>query len=91
MLRITEKEENRRIVRLRLDGSISADSADELWEICTRHQSQAARSVVIDMEGVSFMSPDAARKLARMRSDSLRVINCSPFIAALLDTTTDSD
>ena len=91
MLRITEKKENGQIVRLRLDGSVSADTADELWEMCSRHQSQAAHRLVIDMEGVSFMSPEAARKLARMRSDSLRVINCSPFIAALLDTTTDSD
>jgi hypothetical protein len=32
------------------------------------------------------MSHDAAQKLVRMRTESLRVINCSPFIAAVLDT-----
>jgi hypothetical protein len=38
------------------------------------------------MTGVNFMSHDAAQKLVRMRTESLRVINCSPFIAAVLDT-----
>jgi anti-anti-sigma regulatory factor len=91
MLRITENEENGRVVRLRLDGAVSAEAADELWQLCARYQTEAARNLVIDMEGVNFMSPEAARKLARMRNDSLRVINCSPFVATLLDTTTDSD
>jgi hypothetical protein len=37
------------------------------------------------MAGVNFMHDDAARKLAQLRAESVRVINCSPFIAALLD------
>jgi anti-anti-sigma regulatory factor len=91
MLRITENVEDGRIVRLRLDGSVAAESAEALWELCSSHQSTSRRTLLIDMAGVNFMSPEAARKLARLRSDSLRVINCSPFIATLLDTTTDSD
>lgn len=88
MLRITEKIEDRRSIRLRLDGTVSAESADDLEKLCARYQSTDGRTVVIDMAGVNFMSPEAAQKLARLRGDSLRVINCSPFIATLLDTTT---
>jgi anti-anti-sigma regulatory factor len=91
MLRITEKLEDGRIVRLRLDGTVSAESAEVLWELCSSHQSTSGRTLLIDMAGVNFMSSDAARKLARLRTDSLRVVNCSPFIATLLDTKTDSD
>ena len=91
MLRITEKIEDRHVVRIRLDGSVSAESAEDLWEVCAHHQSTDGRTLVIDMAGVNFMSPEAARTLARMRSDSLRVINCSPFIETLLDAAIDLD
>lgn len=90
MLRITEEKATGRIVRLRLDGAISADNAEELSQLCARYRTEAERSLIIDMEGVNFMTPEAARKLAGMRTDSLRLINCSPFISTLLDTTTDS-
>ncbi|HKY09444.1 MAG TPA: STAS domain-containing protein [Candidatus Binatia bacterium] len=85
MLRITENIESDRAVRLRLDGTISKESFDELARICARHQSNKSRTLILDMAGVSFMHDDAARSLARLRDDSVRVINCSPFIAALID------
>ena len=90
MLRISE-EEDRRVVRLRLDGTVSTESADDLWKLCERYRSNGGRPLVIDMGGVSFMSAEVAEKLAGIRTDSLRIINCSPFIARLLDTKTDSD
>jgi hypothetical protein len=37
------------------------------------------------------MNDGAAKKLARLRCDSLRIINCSPFIAALLNIVEDRD
>jgi hypothetical protein len=89
MLRITETVDSR-FIRLRLDGSVSSEAADDLRKLCVSYQTDGARTMVIDMDGVSFMSPEAARKVAQMRTDSLRVINCSPFIATLLDATTDS-
>lgn len=91
MLRITENLENSTIVRLRLDGTISQETFDELAEVCARHQKTGERTVFVDMAGVNFMSHDAAQKLARMRTESLRVINCSPFIAAVLDTAKKMD
>jgi hypothetical protein len=84
MLRITENLENYPAVRLRLDGTVSQEASDELFELCARYRSIGKRTVIVDMAGVNFMSHEAARKLARMRTESLRVINCSPFIATLL-------
>jgi hypothetical protein len=43
------------------------------------------------MAGVTFMQPEPAYKLAHLKRDSLRIINCSPFIAALLDTADNND
>jgi anti-anti-sigma regulatory factor len=91
MLRITEKTEDRRVVRLRLDGTLSTESFDDLRKVCADYHTSDRRTVIIDMAGVSFMSAETARRLARMRTDSLRIVNCSPFIATLLDTASDPD
>jgi len=85
MLRITENIESDRAVRLRLDGTVSAESFEELVRICARYQSNKTQILILDLGGVSFMHDEAARSLARLRAESVRVINCSPFIAALLD------
>ena len=86
MLRITENFENGNAIRLRLDGTVSLETFGELTEVCDRHQRVDHRTIIVDMAGVSFMHDDAARRMARMRGESLCIINCSPFIAALLDT-----
>ena|SRR5688572_10981217 len=86
MLRITEYLENDKAIRLRLDGTLSSQSFDGVAQLCARHQSHAGQTIIVDMAGVNFMHDEAARKLARLRTESVRVINCSPFIAALLDT-----
>jgi hypothetical protein len=43
------------------------------------------------MAGVNFMHETAAQRLAKLRSESLQIINCSPFIAALLDSAKSLD
>jgi anti-anti-sigma regulatory factor len=91
MLRITEKLEKDNAVRLRLDGTLSTDSFDELAQLCARHQRNGGQPVIVDMAGVNFMHDNAARKLAQLRTESVRVINCSPFIAALLNTAKNLD
>jgi anti-anti-sigma regulatory factor len=89
MLRITETVDSR-FIRLRLDGSVSSEAADDLRKLCASYQANGSGTLIIDMDGVSFMSSEAAWKLAGMRTDSLRLINCSPFITMLLNTATDS-
>ena len=91
MLRITENLENNTAVRVRLDGTISQEAAHELAALCARHQSAGKQTIIVDMAGVSFMSHEAAQNLASMRTESLRLINCSPFIATLLDNAKNSD
>lgn len=89
MLRITENLENDQTMRLKLDGTISSDSVGELEEMIAMHQS--SNEVILDMVGVSFMNEAAAKKLAALRGESLRIINCSPFISALLDMVEKTD
>jgi len=91
MLRITENLENGKTVRLRLDGTVSAVSLPELEEICSRHQGTDARVILLDLAGVVFMNDEAARKFVELRNDRLRIINCSPFIEALLKTVEKED
>jgi anti-anti-sigma regulatory factor len=86
MLRITETLESQKTIRLRLDGTISTESIAELAETCARHQDKPQKLILLDLAGVDFMKDDAARKLADLQGDSIRIINCSPFIATLLET-----
>jgi anti-anti-sigma regulatory factor len=91
MLRISEIFENFETVRLRLDGTISEKNFDEIQELCVRHGQIGGRTIIVDMAGVNFMNDAAANRLARLRRKSLCIINCSPFIAALLDAACDED
>jgi hypothetical protein len=86
MLRITENAENGRTVRLRLDGTVTSTSYSELEAACTRHREAPEKIILVDMAGVVFMNNEMASKLAGLRSEKLRIINCSPFIETLLNT-----
>jgi anti-anti-sigma regulatory factor len=91
MLRITENTENGKTVRLRLDGTVNSASYAELEAACSRHPESAGRVILVDMAGVVFMNNEVASKLAGLRSEQLRIINCSPFIETLLNTVERSD
>jgi anti-anti-sigma regulatory factor len=85
MLRITENSDDAKTVRIRLDGTVSLESLAELDEALTRHQNSPQKTIILDMAGVDFMKDEAARKLVNLQSDALRIVNCSPFIATLLE------
>lgn len=91
MLRITEDTENGKTVRLRLDGTVNTASYVELEAACLRHQGSARKVILVDMAGVVFMINEVASKLAGLRSEQLRIINCSPFIETLLNTREPSE
>lgn len=84
MLRITEKLESGRIVRLRLDGRVTAVALPELEQTCSRYLAADAKVVLLDLGGVVFMNDEVARKLIELRNARLKLINCSPFIEALI-------
>ena len=91
MLRITENLENGDAIRLRLDGTLTTDSYTELDKALARYHDGKASTIILDMAGVSFMTDESADKLARIKGENLRIINCSPFIAALLNTVERTD
>jgi anti-anti-sigma regulatory factor len=86
MLRITELLETQQTIRIRLDGTVSPEAVAELAKTCARHQEQSQKSIVLDLAGVDFMKDEAARQLVDLQSGSITIINCSPFIAILLET-----
>lgn len=84
MLRITENRENEKVLKLRLDGTLNAESFRDLEKVC-RGQGDEAKLVILDMAGVNFMNEEAARMVIGLKGELLRIVNCSPFIAALLE------
>ena len=91
MLKITENLENGNTVRLRLDGTLSNETFDELTHAFSLHRDGAGRTIILDLAGVEYMNDKVARALVNMRSEHLRIINCSPFIATLLETIRDGE
>ncbi len=91
MLRITENTENGKVVRLRLDGTVTAQSYAELEAACARHRETPSKIILVDMAGVVFMDNEVASELAKLRGEQMRIINCSPFIETLLNTVESSD
>lgn len=91
MLKITESFETGNTVRLRLDGTLSNAAFGELADAYTAHRDDVGRTVILDMAGVEFMNDQAARSLINMRNERLLIINCSPFIATLLETISKAD
>jgi anti-anti-sigma regulatory factor len=85
MLRITENSADPMAVRLKLEGILSSETYVELEEILSRHNN-GIKTIVLDMQGVTYLHENAARKVARMPGDRVRVVNCSPFIETLLET-----
>jgi anti-anti-sigma regulatory factor len=69
---------------LRLDGTLSAESYRDFEQILTCHERAGGKTIIVDLAGVNFMNDQSARKIAAIQSEQLRVINCSPFIEALL-------
>jgi anti-anti-sigma regulatory factor len=84
MLRITENSENGKTVKLRVEGTITSDSYPDLEDIFSRVHSTDGKTIIFDMAGVVFMHVEVAQKLAKLASEGLKIINCSPFIATLL-------
>ena len=91
MLRITENIENGKVVRLKLDGTLSAESYRDFEQILTMHERAGRKTIIVDLAGVGFMNDASARKIAAMQSEQLRIINCSPFIETLLSTFENRD
>jgi hypothetical protein len=86
MLRITDNLDSPEVIRLRLDGILTSETYADVEHILFLHRKHNKRTVVLDMQGVTFLHDDAARKLAAVCGGRVRVINCSPFIQTLLET-----
>ena len=91
MLRITEIPDLNGTVSLRLDGSLSQNSFEDLVRVCARYQAPQTELITLDMSGVVFMSNDAAVRLAALRSERFRLANCSAFIQTLMANVADEN
>ncbi|MBM4260277.1 MAG: hypothetical protein FJ145_02435 [Deltaproteobacteria bacterium] len=85
MLKITEQYENEKTLRLRLDGTVDSTSLTELQNVLSQGNDTNGLTVILDTAGVTFMNEQAANQLAKLRNQSLHIVNGSPFIEMLLN------
>jgi hypothetical protein len=69
----------------------NAGSSTKMLRITENAENGNIVRLRLDGTGVVFMNNEVASKLARLRSEQLKIINCSPFIEALLNTVEKSD
>jgi anti-anti-sigma regulatory factor len=85
MLRITEISEDDKTVKLRLDGRIVEAWVSDLEEICIHYRDEKRKTVVLDLSGVTFIDSRGVTMLEKMKDGRLKIVNCSLFIEALLN------
>ena len=84
MLKITESIEDENTVKVSLDGRITNASFENLIDVYSRFRDGGNKSVVLDFSGVTYIDEDAATRVAKLRGDGVRIVNCSLFIETLL-------
>ena len=85
MLRITEISEDEKTVKLRLDGKIVEAWVSDLEEMCIRYRDEKSKTVVLDLSGVTFIDNRGVTMLEKIKDGRLKIVNCSLFIEALLN------
>ena len=84
MLRITEIQELDGTVSLRLEGTLSQNSCEDLFRVCAQYDPQRTGLIMLDMSGVVFMSNDAAVRLTALPRERFKLANCSAFVQTLI-------
>lgn len=83
MLRIRHDDVDARTVALILQGRIVAEWADLLERECQQSRRSGLR-VVLDLSEVVFIGRSGLQVLGRLGQTGVRIIGCSPLIAAML-------
>ena len=84
MLRITEISKNDKAMTLRLEGKLVGTLIPELERMCLYHRDEKNKTVVLDFSGVTFVDKKGVRMLESIQDESVRIINCCPFVQSLL-------
>ena len=85
MLKIEEIKKDKGNIILKLDGKIEGIYLKELKGICACLLSGGEKTLTLDFSGVSFIDDKSLETLTKMKDTELKIINCSPFIRALLN------
>jgi hypothetical protein len=86
MLRISENQEDQKVIRLRLDGTVNVPAMTELKEICFRYQNDDGKVILLDFAGVVFMGPRDSGKPDGATQRTTENDQWFPFIETLLAT-----
>lgn len=83
MLRITEVKNDNCRVTLQLEGKITSDWVKEL--ISEFYKNFDSKTIVaIDLSRVSYVDQQGIYALKALKSENVKLINCSLFLSALL-------
>lgn len=84
MLRITPIADDGRTVRVKLEGRIHQDWVSVLEQECDR-LARTRRQVLLDFSDVHYIDPPGIQAVRRIPNGHVRIVNCPPFIADLLE------
>ena len=81
MIKITEINENEKMVRLKIDGKLVDPCIWVLEQLCCDYIHQ--KEIMLDLEGVTFIDKKGLLMLDGFK-DKIKLVNCSPFIRSLI-------
>jgi len=82
MLRVSRTIEHDTVTLL-LEGKLLAPWVDEVRTLVDHRQSNRPRR--LNLGAVDFVDRDGAQLLAALRREGIELVNCTPFVASLID------
>jgi len=79
MLRISNVGSEEKVIRLRLDGTLSGPWVEELRHMCEESLAQG-RPLVVDCGGLFFADAEGAALMRSLCDRDVALVNCSPFL-----------
>ncbi|NIP38451.1 MAG: hypothetical protein GWO07_05960 [Candidatus Dadabacteria bacterium] len=84
MLKITEINNKRNKVELKLEGRIVGTCIDYLEQVCADYYKQKFDEVLLDFSGVRYVESDGVDLLKNLMKNNVKIKSCPIFIEELL-------
>lgn len=74
MFRITEIYEDKKIVKIRLDGKIIDPCISDLEILCFHYRNKKNKTIILDFSGVTFINSEGICMLEKIKDERVKIV-----------------